>query len=167
MKTGRQSPVSCSASLWIQITGLLLLVGIFTIQVVSISGGGLDDISKRLAASDDFFKSLIKRYPTGQLDLTLHQTFDMVESLHKLSSKANRVVETPQLERIMNTLANTNVTSLMVMVENVNRILTTETSAEVKRFISQIDVAKFNELVESSRAIEERLKNLHELKISI
>lgn len=155
--------------LFIKTISFLLLVGIFTIQIVSITGGGLDDIAKRLSSSDEFFRDLIKRYPTGQLDTTLHQTIATVENMHKISAKVSNIKQ-DQMDRAIAAIAGTDVQSIMSLVANANRLLegvSTESVNGATRIVSQMNVTKLNELVETTRAIEERLKTLHEIKISI
>lgn len=153
----------------IKTLSFLLLIGIFTIQVVSVTGGGLDRLTARLESSDEFFSDLIKRYPTGQLDTTLHQTIATVENMHKISAKVSNIKQ-DQMDRAIAAIANTDVQSIMSLVGNANRLLagvSTESVNGATRIVSQMNVTKLNELVEATRAIEERLKTLHEIKISL
>lgn len=62
------------------------LIGIFAIQVVSISGGGAS--SNIMARAE----SMLKRYPTEQFETTVHQAVKTIENMHKFSARADQLV---------------------------------------------------------------------------
>jgi DNA-binding phage protein len=145
------------------------LIGIFVIQLVNVTGGGLNHLTARLESTDMFFSDLMRRYPTGQLDTTLHQTIATVENMHKISAKVSNIKQ-DQMDRAIAAIANTDVQSIMSLVGNANRLLasvSTESVNGASRMVSQMNATKLNELVDTTRAIEERLRALHEIKISI
>lgn len=93
---------SKSADASIVIHGLMLicLAGIFVIQIVSISGGG--SANNVMARAETMFN----RYPTGQIETTLHQLLEAIENVHKASARADillRSVNTDQVNRLINT----------------------------------------------------------------
>jgi|GWRWMinimDraft_12_1066020.scaffolds.fasta_scaffold45815_1 hypothetical protein len=161
----------------VKFLGIILLVGIFVIQVVSISNDSSSMIAKRLESSNVFFDNLMKRYPAGQLDTTIHQAFSTIENVHKLSARAHTISERvppEQWERAMRAVSNVDIKGLLDMVDNMNRLLTGVQSehvngvaSNIQRITRELNVSQLNNLVESTRAIEERLKNLHEIKIQV
>ena len=86
------------------IMGLMLacLIGIFVIQIVTVSGGGS---SNQVMARAE---TMLKRYPTGQVETTLHQLLQGIENVHKASARAEilmRTVNVDQINRLINTTA--------------------------------------------------------------
>lgn len=161
----------------LKVIGFLLLVGIFVIQVITVSNDGTATIARRLESSNQFFDNIMQRYPTGQMDTTIHQAFSAIENIHKLTARAHTISERvppEQWEKVVHAVSNVNIRGLLDMVDNVNRLLTGIHSENVnivatnlQRITRDLNISQLNNLVESTRAIEERLKNLHEIKIQV
>lgn len=64
----------------------LCLVGILSVQIVIVSGGGA---SNNIMARAE---SMLKRYPTEQFETTVHQAVKTIENMHKFSARADQLV---------------------------------------------------------------------------
>ena len=122
-------------------------------------------------------ESWMSRFPSNQAELSARQIFATIENLHKISTRTHYLLERMEpgattamvgdvktvVERLSNLLTGNTTDRLLAMVDQINRVPV----KRVAEALAQFDVAKFNELVGSTRRIEEKLNQLHEIKIQI
>lgn len=120
---------------------------------------------------------IFSKFPSNQIELTTRQILSIIENTHKISARSKFLLEKMEpeytvamvgdlktiVERIGNLLEKNTTDKLLEMVDQINRIPV----KKVGESLALLDMNKLNQLAESTKLIEEKLKNLHEIKIQI
>ena len=122
-------------------------------------------------------EQMLTKYPAGHFENTIEHAFKTIENLHKLSARAHYLsehMEPVQIEKLSKSLESINVREITGLAMNANRIMSlietkdiTDAVASVKNAADHLDMTKLNELMDNTKAIESRLRNLHEIKINL
>lgn len=158
----------------IHVLSLLALTGIFIVQVIHISGGGSGHSVMARA------QTILASYPEGQLERSLKQTVSTVENLHIISSRAKFIMSelNPQdvkhLASRFNALKEEDIRNTMGVLSNLNQLLGTIKAEDVgavvrntREISASLNGTRLNELIDATKTIEQRLKDLHEIRIKI
>lgn len=133
----------------------------------------LSEINAKFPQSSEIFS----KFPSNQIELTTRQILSIIENMHKISARSKFLLEKMEpeytvamvgdlktiVERIGNLLEKNTTDKLLEMVDQINRIPV----KKVGESLALLDMNKLNQLAESTKLIEEKLKNLHEIKIQI
>lgn len=133
----------------------------------------LSEINGKFPQSSEIFS----KFPGNQIELTTRQIFSIIENMHKISARSKFLLEKMEpeytvsmvgdlktiVERMSNLLEKNTTDKLLEMVDQINRIPV----KKVGESLALLDMNKLNQLAESTKLIEEKLKNLHEIKIQI
>lgn len=162
------------------------MVGGGGVQFVSMSRNIDDMVTKmtKMTNGSDAVTDLLKKFPENQMELTVRQAFSTLANLERISARMQFLLERTEpkqvedfIKGVTDKLAAINGVDLqhasgqiLGLVEHANRIMAgvqTDHVTGIFSMLSQLDATKFNALVENTKAIEERLRSLHEIKISI
>lgn len=158
----------------ISLLQLGFLLGIFVVQVVHISGGGAGHSIVARA------QSILASYPEGQLERSLKQTVSTVENMHVISSRAKFIMselnpqDLKQLASRFDALKEDDIRNTMSVLANLNQLLSTIKADDVAQVVrntrdisATLNGTRLNELIDATKTIEQRLKDLHEIRIKI
>lgn len=158
----------------IHILMLFCLTGIFIVQVVHISGGGSGHSVIARA------QTMLSSYPEGQLERSIKQTVDTVENMHIISSRAKYIMtelnpqDVKHLASRFDALKEEDIRNTMGVLSNLNQLLSTIKAEDVgavvrntREISSTLNGTRLNELIEATKTIEQRLKDLHEIRIKL
>lgn len=156
----------------IQIVSMLLILGVFVVQVVQVSGGGsTHTILARAEAA-------LKDYPQDQLGRSVHATLETLENFHQISARTKFLMDHIQPEQVKklaeraNAVSDEDIRNTMNVLSNLNRLLATVNAEDLGKMVTNmravsehINATRMNQLIDSANAIEERLKGLNEIRV--
>ena len=157
----------------------LFIIGIFIVFLV----GANDSTSAMMRKMDDLnapiqnllgnSKSLLGTLPDGQLESSLKQVFDIVSNVKQITGSIGDQNIKSLIEKLDNALASvhgSDIAQFASVAEHANLLMSQVDMIRINKLmdaVTKLNPDLLNKLVESTNAIEQRLKDLHEIKIQI
>ena len=136
----------------------------------------MDKLNTPIESAVEQFKEILATLPDNQLENTLKQAFELVANLKKLSATAAEI-ETSSVRNLMTKAENafasvhgSDVAQFASAAEHANLIMSQVDMTRINALIdimTKLNPESLNNLVTTTTAIEQRLKDLHEIKINI
>ena len=179
------------------VSGLLIAIVVLMSLLLAGGGVGMTGMSRtmedmvfkmtKMTNGSDAVSGMLGKFPENQVELSVRQVFSTLANMERISSRVHYFLDhadpnlvnnvkdiVTRVSTLMSSLNENEVIHIKAQIlgvaEHLNRVMTGIQPQHVNAILTmaaKIDATKLNELVENTKAIEERLKSLHEIKITI
>lgn len=136
----------------------------------------MDKLNTPIEGAVDQFKEILATLPDNQLENSMKQAFELLANLKMLSASATQI-ESSSVQSLMTKAENafasvhgSDVAQFASAAEHANLIMSQIDMARINSLIdmvTKLNPESLNQLVTSITEIQQRLKDLHEIKINI